>query len=225
MTRKDIDKLEENLKKVIATNLKRIMKEKDLSQAKLSERSKIPKSTISDYITEKTLASPGNVQKLADALNISKKEIDPSFENGMIQESTTTYGIENIKQIPIIGSIAAGTPVLAVENIEGYMPVLSTLINPHKEYFYLVVKGNSMNQEFADGSYVLVEKSPFVENGQIGVVLVNSSDATVKKVSINENIITLIPMSTDPTHQPKIFDLMKDDIIIIGRVVQAVKVY
>ena len=61
-----------------------------------------------------------------------------------------------------------------------------------------------MNLEFPDGSYVLVEETPYVENGQIAVVKVNGYDATVKKISKSGSIITLIPLSNDPIHEPKL---------------------
>lgn len=229
-TRGQIAEMEARLKKEIAKNLKNLMKERGYSQLRLSELSGVPKSTISDYITEKTLANPGNIQKLAEVLKVPKSEIDPSFKPSIVRESPAVYEIvkkdfSNIVNIPIVGTIVAGTPILAEQNIEGYMPVLTSLINKHKEYFYLVVKGNSMNLEFQEGSYVLVEKTSEVENGHIAVVLVNGYEATVKKISINGNIVTLIPMSTDPSYQPQIYDLAKDDVKIIGKVVQAVKVY
>ncbi|GGH83668.1 repressor LexA [Pullulanibacillus pueri] len=232
MTREEINKMEENLKKEISQNLIRIMKEKGFTQVRLSEESKIPKSTISDYIRRNTLANPGNIQKMADVLKVSKGDIDPSFRpqnDDAVAESPVFYetvnkDFSNITNIPIVGTIAAGTPVLAEENIEGYMPVLSSTIDRYKQYFYLIVKGNSMNLEFQEGSYVLVEKTNQIENGQIGVALIND-EATVKKIYINNNIMNLVPASNDPNYQPQIFDLTKDNVKIIGKVVQAVKVY
>ena len=82
-----------------------------------------------------------------------------------------------------------------------------------------------MNLEFPDGSYVLVEETPHVENGQIAVVKVNGHDATVKKISKSGSIITLIPLSNDAIHEPQTNDLSAEDVKIIGRVVKAVKNY
>lgn len=69
------------LKKEISANIKRFMKERGWTQLKLSEVSSISKSTLSDYINCKTLINPGNVQKLSDAFNVPKSEIDPSFKS------------------------------------------------------------------------------------------------------------------------------------------------
>jgi len=229
------------LKRQIAENIKRLMKEKGgLTQIRLSEMSGISKSTLSDYLNCRTLINPGNVEKLSTALNVPKSEIDPSFkrqtDDSFVSESPTYYGNaskyvdvnpdqSNIVYIPIVGSIGAGTPLLAEQNIEGYMPMLSSLLNPYKKYFYLIIKGDSMNLEFNEGAYVLVEKTVEVENGQIAAVRIDGCEATVKKISRSGNIITLIPLSNNPEHQPQTFDLEKDDLVIEGRVIQAVKMY
>lgn len=133
------------------------------------------------------------------------------------------FGAENIKSIPILGSISAGKPVLASEHIEGFMPVLRKFVG-EEDYFFLRVKGDSMNQEFPAGSLVLVHKTPVVENGHIAVVRVGDSDATVKRIALGKGTITLLPMSTNPEHLPVTYGA-DDEIEIIGRVVQAVKLY
>lgn len=79
--RNQISMMETKLKKVISNNLKRIMQQRGYSQSKLSEKSGIPQSTISDIIKEKFLVNAGKVQQLSDALNVPKSAIDPSFEN------------------------------------------------------------------------------------------------------------------------------------------------
>lgn len=177
-------------------------------------------------------ASVDNVIKVCKGLGITTDDLErlATQEDNTVKEEVSIYETiqkdqSNIIHIPIIGSVAAGTPIFAEENIEGYLPMLSTFLNKRKKYFYLTVKGTSMNLEFPDGSYVLVEETPYVENGQIAVVKVNGYDATVKKISKSGSIITLIPLSNDPIHEPKTYDLSAEDVKIIGRVVQAVKNY
>lgn len=177
-------------------------------------------------------ASIDNVIKVCKGLGITTDDLErlANEENSSIKEEVSIYETirndqSNIVHIPIIGSVAAGMPFLAEENIDGYLPVLSTFLNTRKKYFYLTVTGTSMNLEFPDGSYVLVEETPFVENGQIAVIKVNGYDATVKKISKSGDIITLIPLSNDPIHEPQTYDLSVQDVKIIGRVVQSVKNY
>ena len=183
------------------------------------------KGMISKWENDKEEPRIDSVRYIADFFGMSLDEILGLKNNELSMYEVVNNDFSNITNIPIVGTIAAGQPILAAQNIEGYMPILSSFINKYKEYFYLRVKGNSMNLEFPDGSYVLVERTSEVENGSIAVVLVNGYEATVKKVSINKNIITLIPMSNDPSYQPQIYDITKDEVNIIGKVVQAVKIY
>ena len=64
-------------------------------------------------------------------------------------------------------------------------------------YFGLKVKGDSMNLEFEEGTILVIEKTPCIENGEIGVIRINGFEATVKKVVLNNEMITLIPMSSN----------------------------
>lgn len=102
------------------------------------------------------------------------------------------------RKIPIIGSIPAGVPVLAEENIEGYdyADVPET-----GEYFFLRVKGDSMiNANIFDGSLVLVKSQPCAENGQIVVCLINGDEATLKRYYQQKDMVILKP--ENPDYQP-----------------------
>ncbi|BAR82250.1 helix-turn-helix transcriptional regulator [Bacillus thuringiensis] len=92
------------LKKEIAENIKHLMKQRGWTQLKLSKESGISKSTLSDYLNCKTLINPGNVEKIATALNVTKSKIDPSFSTSAIKEDedmkkTQKKEDENIKTI------------------------------------------------------------------------------------------------------------------------------
>ena len=124
------------------------------------------------------------IGNLAKVLNIS-----PSVLLGDLNEEATkqsgdeTLNIPGIiplptgKRVPIIGSIACGTPVLAQENIDGYLS-----INPDDSAdFCLVCKGDSMLPRCQNGDLVLIRKQPTVENGEIAAVRIGD-EATLKKV-------------------------------------------
>jgi len=155
-----------------------------------------------------------------------------TFNNSVQEEShqrpynkTNFDRVERLKYIPVLGVIRAGQPILAEENIEGFFPTDKQFISDKYEYFYLRITGDSMNKEFEEGNLVLVRKQDYIENGDIGVVLVNGMDATVKKIYIKNSIITLMPQSNNPEHQPQIYDIKKDEVKIIGRVMLAIKKY
>ena len=124
------------------------------------------------------------------------------------------------KRIPVIGTVAAGLPLLADECIEGYV---YTDLNGGNEYFGLIINGDSMdNMEIFDKDIIIVKKTPDVENGAIAVILVDDNEATVKKYYRNENVVTLIPDSTNPKHEPQLYDLSKTDVKIIGQYIKKV---
>ena len=72
-----------------------------------------------------------------------------------------------------------------------------------------------------DGSVVVVKRQEYLENGDIGVALIDNEDATVKRVFINGDIATLIPQSSNPQNQPIIVNLKEQDFKILGKVIKA----
>lgn len=116
-----------------------------------------------------------------------------------------------VVNVPVIGSVAAGQPILAVENIESYFPFPADLI-PNQDTFMLKVKGESMmNAGIFEGDKVLVQKQQTAENGEIVVALVDDS-ATVKTFYKEEGHIRLQPENDayDPIIVP--------DCTILGKV-------
>lgn len=124
---------------------------------------------------------------------------------------------------PLLGTVRAGLPMYAEENIEGYIPIRQT---DGAKYFWLYVRGDSMNAAgMNDGDQILVREQPEVENGEIAVVMVNGDEATVKQFRQEGNLVILTPRSTNPAHQPQIYDLKKIPVRVAGRVVECRKVY
>lgn len=121
-------------------------------------------------------------------------------------------------RIPILGRISAGLPLYAEQHIEGYTV---TDLNGQAEYFALIVHGDSMNAlGINDGYRIIVRRQDEVENGQVAVVMVGDEDATVKRFYASGDTITLMPQSTNPEHQPQIYDPAKTPVTVIGRVVR-----
>lgn len=99
----------------------------------------------------------------------------------MLKRSIRVLGprADAVTQVPLIGTVTAGLPILAVEQIEGYVPYSGT-VTRDKSLFALHVKGESMiNAGILDGDIVIVEKTPVAENGEIVVALIED-EATVK---------------------------------------------
>lgn len=127
------------------------------------------------------------------------------------------------RRAPLLGTVRAGLPMYAEENIEGYIPIRQT---DDATYFWLNVKGDSMNAAGMDeGDQILVREQPEVENGQLAVVLVNGDEATVKYFRREGDLVILTPKSFNPVHQPQIYDLKKMPVSVVGLVVECLKSY
>lgn len=165
--------------RLFGERLYRLRKDHGLTQEQVADyvRSKNPdskadKSLISRY--EREGVEPQQfytVQILAELFSV--------HVNYMAGSSDDKYGDDiTCRLIPIIGTIAAGVPILAQEDVLGQEP-----IPPNEDIqFCLRVKGDSMiNARIFDGDIVYVRKQPEVENGQIAVVIIGGEDATLKR--------------------------------------------
>lgn len=127
-------------------------------------------------------------------------------------------GFYPIRQVPIIGSICAGMPMFAEQNIIGYMPTPTECKD--SECFYLQVNGDSMEPTLANGSLVLVKHSPNFSNGDICAVMIDD-EATLKRVYKNDGKIELVP--DNPKYPRMVYT--NGNIRVIGTVLHEIRYY
>ena len=109
-------------------------------------------------------------------------------------------------KIPLLGSIAAGDPIEAIENSDEFINVPSNLISPNNQYFGLKVNGLSMIEKgIFDGDIAVIKKTHSVLNGKIAAVLTDNNEITLKIIKIIENKIHLIP--ANKSYDEKIFNI------------------
>lgn len=171
---------------------------------------------------------PPSVREICEAVNLKStssvhSHLETLEKNGYIhRDPTKPRAIEIVDDnfnlarretvnVPILGKVAAGEPLLAVENVEGYFPILSEYM-PNRETFMLVVQGDSMiNAGIFSGDYVVVEKREDAENGDTIVALVDDS-ATVKTFYKENGHIRLQPendtMSPILVHPDQFFHVL-----------------
>lgn len=162
------------------------------------------------------------IKKYLDPIDNSFIEMLKTLNKDVIIRNTNSDIFSTVdvpKKYPVLGKISAGLPILALENIEDYSYAPSSKIQKEYDYFFLRVKGDSMNLKFPDGCLLLVQRQPTLENGQIGVIRINGDDATVKRFKEENNLIILEPMSNNPIHQVQIYDPSKIKVEIIGKVI------
>ena len=128
--------------------------------------------------------------------------------------------LENVRQsegIPVVGRVAAGEPILAEENVEGYINI-ERLFTKSGGVFLLKVSGDSMVDEgIMDGDYVAVKPTSTIENGQIGVVLLDD-EATVKRIYIQPNRIALKSANRAAGYKTRYIKRTEQNAHIIGKV-------
>jgi repressor LexA len=125
------------------------------------------------------------------------------------------------RTIPVLGSVIAGIPIEAIEDIVDYEEIGEDILKTGSEFFGLKVKGDSMSPTLIAGDTIIVRKQEDCENGDIAVVLVNGNEATVKKVLKKETGIMLQPIN--PAYEPLSFtnkEINKLPVKIIGTVVE-----
>jgi repressor LexA len=124
--------------------------------------------------------------------------------------------------IPILGRVAAGTPILAQQNIQGYMTV-EKLFGRDNGMFLLKVAGDSMVDEgILDGDYVVVRGDSTLDDGQIGIVLLDD-EATVKRVFIQKDRIALKPANRRAGYKTRYIKQFDKNVRILGRVVGCIR--
>lgn len=198
-----------------------------MSQGKITDKQR----EILEYIKEMILKKgyPPAVREICEAVHLKStssvhSHLESLEKNGYIRRDPTkprTIEIldddfaltrRELVNVPVIGTVAAGVPILAEQNIEDYLPIPAEIL-PNKEVFMLKVKGNSMIEAgIYNGDKVIVAKQPNAENGDNVVALVDDS-ATVKTFYKENGHFRLQPenSSMDP--------IILDQVEILGKVI------
>jgi len=178
---------------------------------------KVSQTLLSKYINNNVLPRQSKIDVLSRALNV-----DTAWLLGFSDKMENFRNINNKEEkaipLPVVGRIAAGQPILAVQNVIDMAFCPESYMSKDLVYFWLKVQGDSMNLKFRDGDYILIQQQPTLENDEIGVIMIND-EATVKKYTRAGNVIILEPLSTNLEHKTMFYDLKEYDIRIIGKVI------
>lgn len=193
--------------------LKEARKAKGLTQVEVSKIIGISQNGYSDWETGKNRVDAVSLNKLADLYGVS---VDYLLGGS---ETPTNAAL----RIPVLGSVPAGIPLEAIEDIIDWEEIPQSLASGGKEYFALQVEGDSMYPDYLPGDIVIVQKTPVCASGDDCVVYVNGYDATLKQVKLDEKHGTLTIVPKNPSYPPRTFskeEIQSLPVTIAGVVVE-----
>ena len=179
-------------------------------------KERIKKTNVSPSFEEMKVAmglkSKSGIQRLIDGLVdrgfIEKKNNKKRAINILNKSFTKKHN--NLINLPLLGNIAAGNPIEAIENSNENIEVPSNLISSNKKNYVLQINGDSMiNKGIVDGDKAIIEYCENAENGDIVVALINNNEVTLKKLKKDKDKIHLIPENQNYQTQSFNFDEIK----------------
>ncbi len=195
----------------------------------LTERQKKVYDFVVSYVDKH--GYPPSVRDVARAFRITPRgamiHLDALEKKGYITRGRRARSIRILSRsesvrLPVIGTIAAGTAIEAIENPTELVEVPISMVKSGFEHFLLRVKGDSMVEEhIIDKDYIVVRKQEFVENGDIAAVLIDNTESTLKRVYFEEKKVILQPANS----KLKPLELDSTRVKIIGKIVGVIRIY
>lgn len=164
--------------------IKELRNQNNLKQAELAKLLNVSPAALSGYETGKFEAELITYEKMAKIFDVS---LDYLLGR---DDAHSSEGI----RIPVLGSVPAGVPLEAIEDVVDWEELPKSMATGGREYFALQVKGDSMWPDYLPGDTVIVRKQPTCQSGEDCVVYVNGYEATLKQVRLNDDhSLTIVP--------------------------------
>lgn len=204
------------MKESFAKRMKEGMSIKNIKQVDLVEKTGLTKSAISQYLSGKYEPKQKGIYLIAKALDVNEAWL---MSHDVPMERVTTKYPDNVLKIetrkfPVLGTIAAGEPIIAEEQCEYYVEAGTDI----RADFCLKVQGDSMiNARICDGDIVFIRKQPDVNDGEIAAVLIDT-EATLKRVYKKDSEIILV--AENPAYKPIVYKNEElNEIRILGKAI------
>ena len=201
-------------KDIMASNIKYYMSKYDIDRNKLCADLDLKYMTVSDWINAKSYPRIDKIEMLANYFGVKKSDLVEQKADH--NNNLPSKGV----QIPVLGDVAAGIPIEAIEDIIDYEEIDEELASKG-EFFGLRIKGNSMAPRIQSGDVVIVRVQSDAESGDIVIAKVNGDDACCKRLLKHADGITLLSFNQD--YEPLSFnkqDIVSLPVSIIGKVVE-----
>lgn len=194
-------------------NLKYYLKIRNKTQLDLAKAIGVSNTTINNYVKGYNTPRMDKLDKICNYLRIERSDL---LNTSTSEEKKTTSALK----IPVLGNVAAGIPISAVEDILDYEEVPISWQN-QGEFFALRIKGDSMESDINDGDTVIVKQQSDANSGDTVIALVNGDDATCKRLQKLDNGIMLV--SNNAKYPPMYFsqeEIASKPVVIIGKVIE-----
>ncbi len=207
MARNKYTEVEEKIMRDVSRNLKSLLAKKGIYQADLCKKTGLARSTISDYVNGRTLISQGNLEKIAEALDVQKSDIDSSLKK--FNSNSGTVNVPVLDKLTIKKQNIIGSEKIHIDNLE------------KTEYFFFKVQDEAMvNEGILPGDLVLVKESYTYEDGNLVLAVQNNGNIIRKIFKSGDSYIL---QAANPSYAPIVLD--KEVVQIIGVVKQNLRKY
>lgn len=221
--------------KIIANNIRKYLKEANMSQKELANLIKISPSTLSDYLNLRSNPSHGVIQRISDVFGIMKSDIDTTYKEfnditeiyskltSTRQRRVLNYANKQLleqnnnvtalhEEVCVYGYASAGTGETLHEEVQFTVPI-DGYVPSHD--LALQVNGDSMEPLFEDKEIIFIEKTTHINNGQIGVFIIDN-EAYIKKVFVEDEKLRLVSLNKK---YDDIYFTDQSDIKLVGKVI------
>lgn len=194
--------------------------------AKASGLSKGYISQLENNVNPKTGEPPRpsveTIRKAAKGMFMTFDEVMTNLDDDIkiVDDKPEVKIVKKAIRVPVLGNVAAGIPIEAIENVIDYEEISEELAHTG-DFFALKIKGDSMEPRICNGDVVIVHKQNYAESGDLVIVLVNGDSATCKKLAKYPSGIRLIPFNQ--AYEPLFYsneEIENKPVRIIGRVVE-----
>lgn len=192
---------------IFIKNLKYYMNLNNKTRTDICNDLKLPYTTFAEWYNGNVYPRIDKIELLANYFNIKKSDL---IENKRLL-------LENKQAFPLLGIVKAGYNYLAGENIIGHVNIDKEVADP-ENYFALKVTGDSMQPVLFEDDIVIVHRQNDVESGQVGIIIIDGEEATVKKIIKYDDHLELIAFNS--YYPPKKLT-KKDKFQIVGKVTEA----
>jgi len=198
----------------------KLMERKQVKIADIANSTGLPYTTVDSIIKKKLKdIKYSSAKKIADYFGVTPEYL---YNGETIFDNAVPVSLpKNTVRIPVLGSIPAGMPVEAVEDIIEWIDIPEEWLHGERQFFGLLVKGDSMFPEYLEGDTVIIRKQFCCESGDDCAVMINDTDATLKKVHIYEDGLEL--EAVNPMYGKKKFteeEVLSLPVTILGVVVE-----